>query len=96
MEKPAERCPKCEEKHCLRTRQDREALASLGICPRCGKNKLYGSEKECLECGAKGYAAVLKSKEKLGAEHYNNIHKQWARSAYHTRVAEGMCTRCGK
>ncbi len=35
---------------------DWEFYQSIGICPRCRKNKLYGSEKQCPGCSADMYA----------------------------------------
>ncbi len=67
-----------------------------GICPRCGKNGLFGDEKACLECNAKAYEASMRSRKNLGKEYYNQQHNEWARNEYHRCVSEGVCTRCGK
>lgn len=67
-----------------------------GICPRCGKNELFGDEKVCVECNAKAYEITMRSREKLGKEHYNSKHSEWARNEHQRRIAEGICTRCGK
>lgn len=75
---------------------DRQFYKSIGICPRCGKNKLWGDEKECPECAAKGYEYAMKSRARLGKEHYNITHSKWAKVAHHKRIEQGMCTRCGK
>ena len=66
------------------------------ICPRCGKNDLFGDEKLCLECNAKAYEITMRSREKLGKEHYNQQHSEWARNEHQKRISEGICTRCGK
>ena len=67
-----------------------------GICPRCGKNDLFGDEKVCLECNAKSYEVTMKSRERLGKEHYSQKHSEWARNEHQRRISEGICTRCGK
>lgn len=67
-----------------------------GICPRCGNKNLFGDEKVCLECNAKSYEATMKSRERLGKEHCNSRHSEWARSEHQRRISNGICTRCGK
>ena len=67
-----------------------------GICPRCGKNDLFGDEKVCPECSAKGYSLAMKSRERLGKEHYNKNHAEWSKKEHHRRIEQGICTRCGK
>lgn len=67
-----------------------------GICPRCGKNELFGDEKVCIECNAKAYEVTMRSRERLGKEHYNQQHNEWARNKHQKRIDEGICTRCGK
>lgn len=67
-----------------------------GICPRCGKNDLFGDEKNCPECAAKKYEATMRRRGKLGKEHYNSQHNEWARIEHQRRISEGICTRCGK
>ena len=72
---------------------DWEFYQSIGICPRCRKNKLYGGEKQCPGCSAAMYASVMHNREK---EHYNQTHREWGRKTYHDRKEKGICTRCGK
>ena len=75
---------------------DRQFYKSIGICPVCKKNKLWGTEKECPECTAKGYEYAMKSRARVGREHYNKTHAEWAKLEHHKRIEQGMCTRCGK
>lgn len=67
-----------------------------GICPRCGKNSLIGDEKQCPECNAKMYKINTRSRKRLGKEHCNQQHNEWARKEHQRRISEGICTRCGK
>ena len=75
---------------------DRQFYKGIGICPVCKKSKLWGAEKECPECTAKGYEYTMKSRARLGKEHYNKTHAEWAKLEHHKRIEQGMCTRCGK
>lgn len=45
-------CCECAEKQRIYRQETRKFLRNLGLCPRCGKNKLFGDEKECPECTA--------------------------------------------
>lgn len=90
------RCEKCREKRNAIIKELRGWYQSNGICPRCGKNKLYGSEKNCIECRAYSYESSMKSRENLGKDHYNKLHAEWSKNRYHKRINEGICPRCGK
>ncbi len=57
---------------------------------------LVGDEKICLECSAKDYAITMRSRERIGREHYNQIHAKWAKNEHQRRIEQGICTRCGK
>lgn len=89
----------CTECRRIKTQEDadrRKWYQSHGICPRCGKNDLFGDEKVCLECNAKAYAATMRSRDNLGRSHYNAVHNEWARKEHQKRIVQGICTRCGK
>ena len=45
-------CEACKEKNTKEAQETREFRRMLGLCPRCGKNKLIGDEKNCPECRA--------------------------------------------
>lgn len=77
-------------------RKDKEFYTSHGICYRCRKEPIYGDETICPECSAKEYANTLKSRERLGREHYNKVHREWAKKHYQESVKNGICYRCGK
>lgn len=76
--------------------ETRHFFQSIGICPRCKKNKLYGDEKNCPECAANQYINTMRSRARLGKEHYNKTHAEWAKQEYQRRSENGICTRCGK
>lgn len=76
--------------------EERHWYQRHGICPRCRKNDLFGDEKVCPECSAKGYVNTMRSRERLGKKHYNNKHNEWARKEHQRRIEQGICTRCGK
>lgn len=77
-------CESCAKKDNQRTKENREALKGMGICPRCGRNKLWGDEKNCIECRAKMYEYNLTHKTK-STKNYNKIRKE-----------NGLCIKCGK
>lgn len=89
-------CEKCREQHTANSREVREFYKQHGLCPRCGKNKLIGDEKNCLECSAYGYEVTMRSRRSKGVEHYNKAHADWARKEHAKRLENGICTRCGK
>ena len=89
-------CIECRRNITDETNETRHFLQSIGICPRCQKNKLYGDEKNCPECNANSYLSVMKSREILGREHYNENQREWSRNTHQKRIELGICTRCGK
>ena len=89
-------CSECRRKKSEEDQKTRQMRLKYGLCPRCGINKLFGEEKECLECKNKGYEIAMKSREKLGTDHYNQVHREWAKKEHQRRIEAGICTRCGK
>lgn len=76
-------------------KSDREFYKSIGICPVCGKNKLYGDEKACPECRA--YSANLMASKRAGnRDTYNSYQRDYSKSLYQRRKEQGICVRCGK
>lgn len=76
-------------------REERAFYVSLGLCPRCGKNKLFGDEKNCPECSAK----AQECKERYEIEHSEKVKENtnaYHRSVYRQRKEAGLCVRCGK
>lgn len=89
-------CIACRKIISENERENRHWYQSHGICPRCGKNDLFGDEKVCPECNAKVYKNTMNSRNKLGKEHYNQKHAEWAKKEHYKRIEQGICTRCGK
>ena len=68
----------------------------MHICPRCRKNKLYGDETRCIECTIEENKKAMKSRNKLGKDHYNKVHREWSRQSYKKCVENGICYVCRK
>ena len=77
-------------------KETRDWLLDHKICPRCGKNDLFGDEKSCPECRAKENGYVMKSRDGDGRLEYNKKHREWAKKEHQRRIEVGICTRCGK
>lgn len=84
-------CSECAEKSRIDVREKREFMRNMGICPRCCKNKLFGSEKECPECAAMMYERNRKSVERRNACAADYYRKDIARLK-----SEGLCRGCRK
>lgn len=56
-------------------------LQAVGVCPRCGKNLLYGDEKSCVECRAKSAESMSKIRAN-DVEKYNERQKAWRKARY--------------
>lgn len=97
-------CLSCAEKQKLYQRETRAYLRNLGLCPRCGKNKLLGDGKECPECSAMMYEINKKTRERRGItamDYYRKDIKRLkeqglCRGCRHRKVAEGhtYCSFC--
>ena len=90
-------CSKCLEKDREYRRENRKFCRENKICPVCQKEKLFGDEKQCASCRAYNYDYHRKnpvSKEKRRI--YNATFRERQNKLYQKRVANGICTRCGK
>lgn len=84
-------CAECAEKSRIETQEKRKFMRSMGICPRCCKNKLFGNEKECPECAAMMYENNCKSRERRNTYAANYYRKDIARIK-----SDGICRSCRK
>lgn len=96
LDRDGVRCVKCNTKHNEKNNADREWYRENGICPRCRKNTLFGNENMCPECYAEMYEINMNSRERLGREHYNEVHNEWSKRTHHEMIKRGICTRCRK
>ena len=96
LDRDGVRCVKCNEKNNKESREDRKWYRENGICPRCRKNIILGTENVCPECSAYAYEITMNSRERLGKEHYNKVHKEWSKRTHHEMIQKGICTRCRK
>lgn len=85
-------CKKCRDIRNAKLKKRRDDRRANGICPRCGKEKLWGDERQCLECSAKDYAIS----QKRDREHFNQVHREWERRKNAQMREQGICYRCRK
>lgn len=64
---------------------------SIGICPQCRKNELYGSEKLCPEC--KAYFAEYHAKHPKSQASVDRMKAQ-KRKLHKQSIIDGICTKC--
>ena len=95
MDRVGSRCISCNEKFIEYQRQYRDFCRKLKICPCCKKEKLFGSEKQCITCRQKNYDRKKPLAEEKRIE-YNENFKKNQRELYKYRKENGICTRCGK
>lgn len=69
---------------------DRRFYQSIGICPNCHKERLYGDEKECLKCCSEKYAYLRKFREE-----HPDYDKNKRAITYKKRSLNHQCTQCG-
>lgn len=86
-------CPGCRAERNEQQRKDRQFYAGLGLCHKCGRNKIFGSEGRCPECRAKESANV-KKRIKTDREKEKNNAQQ--RRRYQELREQGICTKCRK
>ena len=91
-------CYSCVKKNTDYKRESREFVLSFRICPRCLKNKLYGDERNCLECRTKNY--INREKQRRDNPEREKIYYQHARAKQHIRYQQRkeqrLCVICGK
>lgn len=84
-------CHFCNEKTKESRRKHREFSNNHGLCPDCGKNKLFGQERRCPECLSRVYATNIKCRSK---------NKSYASEYYKKDILRlkfnGVCRGCRK
>ena len=96
LDRDGVRCVKCNTKNNEKNNADRKWYRENGICPRCRNNTIFGNENICPECSAEMYEINMNSRERLGREHYNEVHKEWSKRTPREMIERGICTRCRK
>ena len=89
-------CAECRKIINEEVKETRHWYQNHGICPQCRNNNLFGDEKVCPECSAKAYEYAMRSRERLGKEHYNLQQAELHKNQHYKRIELGICTRCGK
>lgn len=95
MDRQGYYCTACLAKRNEYTRGNRDFWRANHICPECGKERLFGTEKMCIACRQKQYERKKKSKKPLTDEQKADM-RNYGRSVYKERSEQGICTRCGK
>ena len=85
-------CRKCKDYDKEYKSQSREYFKSVGLCPQCGKYKLFNDEKMCLECKANRANTSYKNSLK---ESTKEKHREYQKSVKEYRIENGLCTSCG-
>lgn len=88
-------CKECLEKTNEYERETRAFARSMGFCPECKKEKLYGEEKICIICQAKQFGRRKPLTEEQRIK-YNKRFRKQQNSLYHQRIEQGLCGECGK
>lgn len=92
-------CEKCSEKRSQYVRGMAAFYRSLGICPNCHKERIYGDEYFCFECREKkrkqyekDYARMKKNPSPKRKEKQ----KVYRKNHYEKCKQNGICPRCGR
>lgn len=85
------RCDDCAEKESKARKEIRTFRRENGYCPRCGKNKLFGDEKNCIECNTKS-AIYQYGKGWRG----KGSRAEYQRRKRQEKRENNLCTNCGK
>ena len=80
-------CKSCRDNQKKYSSEARIFYLNLRICPRCKKNRLFGTEKTCIEC-----LADISEERKHGKK------KKYSSQAYRSRISKmkenGICRGC--
>lgn len=96
--KPVDRDGRVYHKECQDDKKGyKQFFASIGICPICKKNAIYGNEKSCFECKARvtNWAAEKRKDDKIRMRHNEVARACHARKAK-IAAEQGLCHRCFK
>lgn len=86
-------CEPCRAKRNVALKMRRAKRTANGICPRCGKNEIFGDEKNCIECRFNSFEYTQEHRDR---ETYNRQHREWERRVNQELRDAGICPRCKK
>lgn len=86
-------CCKCSDKHIKYLNASIIFYKEYGLCPRCGKNKLFGNERNCPECRAQ----QTNYRNRFLAENpdYKESVRKKSKDRYSYRKEHNLCVDCG-
>ena len=87
-------CTECLAKVNEYERQTKKFMKSIGICPECKKEKLFGQEKQCISCREKRRKRKPPTDEQR--QKYNKSFREKQNLLYRQRIEQGFCGECGK
>ena len=64
MDRDGVLCIGCLAKANYERNATRKLYQKYRVCPRCRKNNFFGDEKNCLECAAKQYEGVMRTRDR--------------------------------
>lgn len=88
-------CKSCLEKTNRIQRENRIFYRKYGLCTTCGREKVFGDERQCISCRQKAYEKrkVLSEERR---EEINSYSRRYQKRQYQEGKEQGICTRCGK
>lgn len=84
-------CPRCKEYFDKR----RHDCIENGVCPICGKRKIYLNEKACYKCNEDRLKRNRRNRKNNRIE-YRKYTNERSKRLTIERKEKGLCTRCGK
>lgn len=87
-------CEECTKKMSEDRAVTRQWCKDNKICPRCKRNRLFGDEKNCLDCREKMYYVNIASRN--NNPNYQEEEKTRRIRRENKRIEQGLCTKCGK
>lgn len=92
-------CTKCHEERINYCGDNRKFYEEHKICKKCGKNRVYGTDKWCFECRAQYAEYNYKFMNALPKEKRNEYRRKNAKQIkkrYYELKKQGLCVFCGK
>jgi len=84
-------CSECTSKNRQHSKERRDYLLRIGICPICGKRKITEGYKSCLICRESSAMRMKQQKSEQQKEKKSQYQKELRKE----RAKQGLCTSCG-